>query len=87
MVLPEQGSYQHVGQMFRGVPRKVFPHGQNQCPEGENFKLPADFTRIHSQGMGEALGLHPSLPVPRNGGLAHALELLRRAHAHVEWAR
>jgi hypothetical protein len=25
--------------MFYDVPRKVLPHGQNQCPERENFKF------------------------------------------------
>jgi hypothetical protein len=29
MVLPEQGSYRHVGQMFCSVPYEVFPHRQN----------------------------------------------------------
>jgi hypothetical protein len=65
MVLLEQGSCQHVGQMFRGVPHEVFPHEQNQCSEGENFKLPANFTRIHPQSVREALGLCLSLPPPR----------------------
>ena len=65
-----------MGQMFRGIPREVFPHGQNQCPEGKIFKFPADFTRIHPRGMGEAAGLYPSLPTPWDGELACALELL-----------
>ena len=55
---------------------KNFPHGQNQCPEGEDFKFLADFTRIHPRGVGKASGLYPSLPAPWNGGLAHGLELL-----------
>ena len=76
MVLYGEGSRQHVGQMFRGVPHEIVPHGQNQRPEGENFKLLADFTRIHPRGVGKAPGLHPSLPTPRNGGIACALELL-----------
>ena len=25
--------------MFHSVPHQVLPHGQNQCPEGTNFKL------------------------------------------------
>ena len=37
--------------------------------------------------MGKAPRLHPSLPTPRNGGLARAPELLRGTHAHVEGAR
>ena len=39
--------------MFHGVPHEVFPHGQNQCPEGENFKLLANFNGIHPRGVGE----------------------------------
>ena len=27
--------------MLHDVPRKIFPHGQNQRPEGKNFELPA----------------------------------------------
>ena len=62
--------------MFRGVPREIFPHGQNQYPEVKDFKLPANFTGIHHRGVGETAGLHPRLPTPRNGKLAHAPELL-----------
>ena len=73
--------------MFYDIHQKVFPHGQNQCPKGENFKLLANFTGIHLQGMGEAVGLHPSMPAPRDGKLARALKLLRGANTHVEGAR
>ena len=31
----------------RGVPLEIFPHGQNQCPEGKIFKLLANFTRVY----------------------------------------
>ena len=65
-----------MGQMFHSIPREFFSHGQNQGREGENFKLLADFTRIHPQGMGKAPRLHPGLPAPWNGGLAHAPEFL-----------
>ena len=65
-----------MGQMFCGVPREVFPHGQNQCPEGENFKFLADFNGMYPRGVGEATGLHLGLPAPRDGKLAHALKHL-----------
>ena len=48
--------------MFRGIPHKVFYHGQNQCIEGKNFKFPVDFYGIHPRGVGEAAGLHPGMP-------------------------
>ena len=83
MVLPEQGSYQHVGQMFRGVPQEIFSHEQNKCSEGKDIKLPAYLTRIHSWGLGKALGVHLSLPPPRDGRLARALEFLQGADTHV----
>ena len=76
MVLQGEGSYQYVGQMFCGIPREVFPHGQNQCPKGEMFELLTIFTRIHPRGVGKAPGLHPGLPIPRNGKLARAQKLL-----------
>jgi hypothetical protein len=38
MVLQGHGSHQHMGQMFHSVSHKIFPHGQNPCPEGENFE-------------------------------------------------
>ena len=65
-----------MGQMFRGIPHEIFPHGQNQCSEGENFKLPANYTGVYPQGMGEAAGLHLGLPAPQNGKLACAPKLL-----------
>jgi hypothetical protein len=39
VVLPEQGSGQLMGQMFHGIPREIFPHGQNQCPVGKILNL------------------------------------------------
>jgi hypothetical protein len=39
-----------------------FPHGQHQCPEGENFQLPANLTQVHPQGMGKATGLLQACP-------------------------
>ena len=54
VVLQGPGSYQHVGQVLHNVPREVFPHGQNQCPTGENFKLPVEFNGVHPRGVGEA---------------------------------
>ena len=47
MVLPEQGSCQHMGQMFHDIPREIFHHEKNKCSKGKDIKLPADFTRIH----------------------------------------
>ena len=76
MVLQGEGSCQYVRQMFRSIPCEVFPNGQNQCPEGENFKLLANFTRIHTRGVEKATGLHPGLPTPQNGKLARSLEIL-----------
>ena len=66
VVLQGKGSCQDVGQMFRGVPHHVLPHGQNQCPMGTNFKLLADHHGIHSRGMGKAVGLHLSTLTPRD---------------------
>jgi hypothetical protein len=47
VVLLEQGSGQHVGQILCDIPGKIFPHGKNQCPAGEDFKLLVDFTQVH----------------------------------------
>ena len=74
-------------QVLHDVPHKVLSHGQNQCPKGKNLKLPTEFYGIYPRGMGEAVGLHPSLPAPQDGKLAHALELQRGAYAHVKGAR
>jgi len=76
VVLQGQGSHQHVEQMFGGIPYKVLPHGQNQCPEGKDFQLPAEFHGMYSQGIGDIVGLHPGLPAPGDRELARALELL-----------
>ena len=38
-----------MGQLFHGVPCENFPHGQNQCPEGKNFKLPSNFIRVYPE--------------------------------------
>ena len=70
--------------MFCGVPREVFPHGQNQRPKEENFKLPADFTEIYPRGVGEAVGLHPSLPAPWDEELASPLEFLQWVNSHIK---
>jgi hypothetical protein len=55
-----------MGQMFHGVPRQILPHGQNQIPERMNFELPAKLHENHFQGVGEAAGLHPSMPTQYN---------------------
>ena len=47
VVLQGQGSHQHMGEMVHDIPREILPHGQNQCPEGENFQLPAEFHGIY----------------------------------------
>ena len=44
--------HRHLGQMFRSVPRKVLPAGQNKCPARENFKFPADRDGIHPRKLG-----------------------------------
>ena len=64
MVLQGKGSCQHMDQMFRGVPRQVLPHEQNQCPEGKNFQLPAEHHSVNSRGTGKTTRLHPSMPTP-----------------------
>jgi hypothetical protein len=55
-----------MGQMFRGVPRQILPHGQNQCPKGMNFQLPANLHGNHSLSVGEVVRLHPNMPAPRD---------------------
>ena len=87
VVLQGTGSYQNVGQMFHGIHLQVLPHGQNQCPEGGNFKFLVDFNGSHPRGVGEVAGLHLGMPTPWDGKLARALEILRGAYAHVKWAR
>ena len=61
--------------------------GKTNALRGGNFKLPEKLLGIHPRGMGEAVGLHPSLPAPQDGKLARALELQRGAYAHVKGAR
>jgi hypothetical protein len=75
-----------VEQLFHGVFHEIFSRGQNQCLEEENFKLSANFTGIHPRGVEEVVGLHPNLLTPWNGKMTRALELLRRAYAHVKGA-
>jgi hypothetical protein len=65
-----------VGQMFCGIPHQVLPHGQNQHPEGMNFKLLAKLHGKHSQGVGKAVGLHLGMPTPWDGKLVSAPKFL-----------
>ena len=86
MVLQGQGSCQHVGEMLHSVPHKILPHGQNQCPKGENFELLADFNGNYPRGVAEVAGLHPGMPAPRDSKLARAPKLLRWVNTDVKRA-
>jgi hypothetical protein len=72
--------------MLRSIPYEILPYGQNQCPTGKNHQLPADINGTHPGGVGEAARIHPSMPLPWDGELASALELLQWVNTHVDRA-
>jgi hypothetical protein len=53
---------------------------------GKNHQFPAEFNGTHPRGVGEVVRIHPSMPSPRDGELASALELLQWVNTHVEGA-
>jgi hypothetical protein len=73
-------------QMLRCVPRQVLSRGQNQCSSGKDHQFLANSDETHSEGMGEAAGVHPSLSPPRDGELAGAPKILQWVNTHIEGA-
>jgi len=46
VVLSEQGSRQHVGQVFHGIPCQILLVGQNKCPTWKNIKFPTEHLEL-----------------------------------------
>ena len=86
MVLSEQGSRQHMGQVFHGVPRQILPVGQNQCPAWKNFKFLAHKDAIHPRSLGKVARVHTRLSsswdglVARTQSFYNGLTMTSRAH-------
>jgi hypothetical protein len=66
----------HMEQMLHCVPCQILPHGQNQCSTRKDRQFLANTNGTHTGGMGEAIGVHPSLSPPWDGKLVGAPKFL-----------
>jgi hypothetical protein len=67
VVLLQQGSCIHLGEVLQCISHKKNSIGQDECPPKQDLELSTSHGRNHYQGMGAIAGLYLCMPTPQNG--------------------
>jgi hypothetical protein len=84
VVLRQQGSCVHLGEVPQCISRQVLSIGYDQCPSEQDLKLSTAHKQNHCWGVGAIAGLYHYMPTPWNVRVVYHPELLPWADSFCE---